>query len=206
MTITWFGLSSFKIIGKEVTIITDPFGKKTGLAAVRGSADIVVSSNKSSNLANNFSSISGNPFIIAGPGEFDLKGAFILGTLAEDQTSMIYTVELEDIRIAFLGLIKQTQLTDQQKETLEGADIVLIPVGDKQVLDFETAAKIATQLEPFIIIPHSYKMAGLTIDLDKPDKFIKEMGGKPLEMDRFVVKKKDLSGEATQVVILTPQR
>ena len=42
MTISWFGLSSFKITGKDITIITDPFGKSTGLTAVRGAADVVI--------------------------------------------------------------------------------------------------------------------------------------------------------------------
>ena len=53
----------------------------------------------------------------------------------------IYSIEVEGIRIAFLGPIKQTQLTDEQKEMLENSDIVLIPVGGKQILDFEMPAQ-----------------------------------------------------------------
>ncbi len=209
MTITWFGLGSFKITGKEITIITDPFGSETGLTAVRGAADVVVCSNPNLSWANNFSSISGNPFIINGAGEYDIKEAFIIGTAAENKTlgpTTIFNIELEGIRIAFLGPINQTQLTDEQKESLEGADIVLVPVGGKDILDFENAAKIATKLEPFIVIPHSYKTSGLNINLDKLDKFLQEMGGKNEEMEKLTLKKKDLIGEQTSLVILTPQR
>jgi L-ascorbate metabolism protein UlaG (beta-lactamase superfamily) len=209
MTISWFGLSSFKIVGRDVTIITDPFGKNTGLTAVRGSADVVICSNPSLDWCNNFSSIQGSPFIIQGPGEYDIKGAFIIGAPAENKElgqAIIYSIEVEDIRIAFLGPIKQSTLTDAQKEVLEGSDIVLVPVGGHQILEYENATKIATQLEPFIIIPHSYKIPGLELNLDKLDKFLQEMGGKPTEEEKLSLKKKDLAGDQTSLVVLTPQR
>ena len=206
MTISWFGLSSFKIVGKDMTIITDPFGSSSGLSAVRGAADVVICSNPKLDWCNNFSSITGSPFMVTGPGEYDIKQAFIIGAPAENKAlgaTTIYSIELEGIRIAFLGPIGQTQLTDEQKETLEGSDIVLVPVGGKDILDFETAAKIATKLEPFIVVPHSYKIANLTVNLDK---FLQEMGGKHAEEEKLTLKKKDLAGEQTSLVVLTPQR
>lgn len=219
MIISWFGLSSFKITGKDITIITDPFGSTTGLTAVRGAADVVVCSNPKLDWCNNFSSISGplrsrgseasNPFLVTGPGEYDIKEAFIIGTAADNKdlgTTTIYSIEVEGIRIAFLGPIKQSQLTDAQKEVLEGSDIVLVPVGGKQILDFEAAAKIATQLEPFIIVPHSFKTSGLALSLDKLDKFLQEMGGKHIEEEKLSLRKKDLAGDATSLVVLEPQR
>lgn len=194
MNISWYGLSSFKIISRDLTIITDPFGKDTGLSPVRGGADIIICSNKKSSLCNNFSSIQGQPFIIDGPGEYDIKGAFIMGAETESKQgpSTIYSIETEDIRIAFLGPVKINSLTDPQKEMFEGADIVLIPVGDEHTLNFDDAARIATGLEPFIIIPHSYKISGLTLPLDKPDKFLQEMGGKSEQMEKLTVKKRIL--------------
>src|SRR4029077_17027588 len=103
MTISWFGLSSFKIIGREVTIITDPFGKSTGLTSVRGAADVVICSNPALDWCNNFSSISGSPFIIDGPGEYDIKDVFVIGTDAENKElgkNTIYSIEVEGIRMA----------------------------------------------------------------------------------------------------------
>jgi L-ascorbate metabolism protein UlaG (beta-lactamase superfamily) len=209
MTISWFGLSSFKITGKDVTIITDPFGSSTGLTPVRGAADIVISTNPALDWCNNFTSISGNPFMVTGPGEYDVKGVFIIGHAAENKelgTNTIFSIQVEGIRIAFLGGLKQSQLTDEQKAIFEGSDIVLVPIGGKQVLDFETGAKIANQLEPYIVIPHSYKTPGLELSLDKSDKFLQEMGGKHTEEEKLTLKKKDLTGESTSLVILTPQR
>ncbi len=209
MTISWYGLSSFKITSKEVAIITDPFGSSTGLTAVRGGADIVISSNPQLDWCNNFSSITGEPFLVSGPGEYDIKGIFIMGAAAENKElgpTTIYGIEVEGIRIAFIGPIRQSQLSDAQKEILDGSDIVLIPIGGKQILDFEVGAKIANQLEPFIVIPHSYKTPGLDLNLDKLDKFLQEMGGKHTEEEKLTLKKKDLAGEQTSLVVLTPQR
>jgi L-ascorbate metabolism protein UlaG (beta-lactamase superfamily) len=204
MTISWYGLSSFKITGKEITIITDPFGSSSGLSPVRGGADVVISSNPKVDTCNNFASITGNPFIVTGPGEYDIKEVFVIGAQAGEST--IYSIEVEGIRIAFLGHFNQKELTDEQKESLEGADIVLVPVGGKDVLDFETAAKIATKLEPFYVIPHSYKIPGLSLNLDKLDKFLQEMGSKSSEQDKLTLKKKDLVGDTTSLMILSPQR
>jgi L-ascorbate metabolism protein UlaG (beta-lactamase superfamily) len=209
MTITWFGLSSFKIVGKDVTIITDPFGNKTGLSPVRGAADIVILSNPALDWSNNTSSISGEPFIINGPGEYDIKGVTVMGAAAENKDlgpNTIYGIEVEDVRIAFFGAFNQAQITDDQRQVLEGADIVLVPIGGKEVLGSEQAAKIATSLEPYYIVPHSYKTPGLSLNLDKLDNFVKEMGGKPTETDKISVKKKDFTADVTSVIVLTPQR
>jgi L-ascorbate metabolism protein UlaG (beta-lactamase superfamily) len=209
MTLTWFGLSSFKITGKDITIITDPFGAKTGLSPVRGGADVIILSNPQLEWSNNLTSITGTPFVINGPGEYDIKSTFIIGKAAENKelgANTIYCIEIDDVRIAFFGAFNQASLTDEQKEALEGCDIVLIPVGGKQVLDYEQAAKIATQLEPYYIVPHSYKTTGLSLTLDKLDNFVKELGGKPTETDKISVKKKDFTTDTTSLIVLTPQR
>lgn len=207
MNISWFGLSSFKIIGKDIIIITDPFGSSSGLTAVRGAADIVISSDPENTLCNNFSSITGEPFIITGPGEYDIKDAFIIGTRSgRDSKQTIYQIEIEDIRIAFIGQVKQTELTDSQKEVLEGADIVLIPIGGGDTMEYNEAVKISTKLEPFIVVPHTYKTPGVTVNIEKLDNFLKEMGGKFTEMEKISIKKKDLVGETTSLITLTPQR
>jgi L-ascorbate metabolism protein UlaG (beta-lactamase superfamily) len=208
MTITWYGLSSFKITGKDVTIITDPFGSSTGLSPVRGAADIVILSNPDLEW-NNVSSITGEPFVVKGPGEYDIKDCFIIGAPADNKDlgpNTIYSLEVEGVRIAFFGAFNQTQLTDAQKETLEGTDIVLIPIGGKQVIDYEHAAKISTQLSPHYIVPHTYKTPGLSLNFDKLDNFTKEVGAKITESDKITLKKKDLISDTTGIIVLSPQR
>lgn len=217
MHIYWYGLSSYKIVSKDVTIFTDPFGKSSGLTPPRGAGQIVLSSSPDNELYNNFSAISGNPFIINGPGEYDIKGVFVrgipmnAGTKKEDKKPSIdrrsiYSIFLEGINIAFLGSFSENTLTESQEETLGEADILIIPVGGKGVLDASRAVELANQLEPYVIIPSHYKSSGLKVKLDSVDAFLKEFGDKGEEMEKLLIKKSDFEEEKTKVITLSPQR
>lgn len=218
MVITWFGLSSFKISSGNLTIITDPFSKDVGLAAPRGQTDIVVVSNIKNEAYNNTASLGDEKtFIVDGPGEFDVKGLFIHGIAARgdeknkdngfDHTT-IYAIRMEDIRLAFLGSIKQKELTDEQLEALEDIDILFVPVGAKVVSSAEEAVTIVNQLEPKIVIPMHYAQKGLRLPLDKADQFLKEIGQTSAHAEDKLTIKKSVLGEieGTQVTVLSPQR
>lgn len=214
MHILWYGLSSFKIISKDLVIFTDPFGKSSGLTPPRGAAQIVISSDPDNELHNNFSSISGEPIIIERPGEYDIQGAFIKGvpTVAEpDKKTLInrrgiFSILIEGITIGFLGNFSAKELTDTQVEDLNDVDILLVPIGSNGVCDAKTASAIINQIEPKIVIPAHYKTPGFTVKLDPIDRFLKEMGGKEEEMEKLVIKKADLEEEKTKLVVLEPQR
>ena len=74
MQIHYFGLSSFKIVARDATVITDPFDKKTGLVSPRGAADILILAEKNNPQYSAISGVSGTPFLINDPGEYDVKG------------------------------------------------------------------------------------------------------------------------------------
>ncbi len=218
MHIYWFGLSAFKIVSKETTVFTDPFSKAAGVTSPRGGGDIVISSNPALELYNNFSSISGQPFIIDSPGEYDVKNVFIRGipaTAAKNQTEAkkietdnraIYLLTLEGINLGFLGSLKEKALTQSQIEEMNNIDVLLVPVGGNSVCDAEEAVGIVNELEPKIVIPMHYKTPGIDVKLDSVERFLKEMGGKGEEMDKLLVKKSELEEEKTRIVVLTPQR
>ena len=217
MHIYWYGLSSYKIVSKDVTVFTDPFGKSSGLTPPRGAGQIVLSSSPDNELYNNFSAISGDPFIIGGPGEYDVKGVFVRGipmstsAKKEDNKSAIdrrsiYSINIEGVNIAFLGSFSENTLTESQEEALGEADILIIPVGGKNVLDASHAVELANQLEPYVIIPSHYKSPGLKAKLDSVDAFLKEMGEKGEDMEKLLIKKSDFQEEKTRVITLSPQR
>jgi L-ascorbate metabolism protein UlaG (beta-lactamase superfamily) len=218
MHINWFGLSCFKIVSKDVTIFTDPFGKASGLTPARGAADILISSNPDNDLYNNFSSFSGDPFLVDGPGEYDVKSAFIRGIPLAGKPAeggekkvglnrrAIYAVTVEGLTLGFLGGLNVKTLTDSQIEELSDVDILLVPVGGGTVCDAEAAMEIVNQIEPKVVIPMHYKTPGLSVKLDALDRFLKEIGGKSEEMDKLLIKKSELEEEKTRLVILTPQR
>lgn len=219
MVISWFGLSSFKISSGNLTLVTDPFGKTVGLAPPRVKSDIATISNIKNVAYNNTESLGDkDTFVIDGPGEFDVKGLFINGIAAQgdpayrsngfDYTT-IYAVRMEDVRLGILGSLKQKELTQAQLEALGEIDILFVPVGGRGVCGAEEAVTIVNQIEPRIVIPCHFSQKGLEINLEKVDRFLKEIGqteSKPQE--KLTLKKSNLQdlGDSIQIVVLTPQR
>jgi L-ascorbate metabolism protein UlaG (beta-lactamase superfamily) len=208
MQIQYFGLSSFKIITKQATVITDPFHKDSGLTPPRGAADILTLAQKTKSLYSATSGISGEPFLVSDPGEYDIKGVTFAGIplKQEDKYVTIYLIESEDIRILNLTHIKEFNLKEDELEELGEIDILIVPVGGNTVMSASQAAKVVNEIEPKIVIPSHFKMNDLILDLDGVEKFVKEMGGKKEELDKLTVKKKDLVEEGTKVILLEPLR
>jgi len=160
----------------------------------------------------NVKAIKGQPFIIEGPGEYEVKGAFIRGIDSyhdnvkgrERGKNTIYSFQVEDIRTCHLGDLGQKELTEEQVEKIGEIDILMIPVGGNFTISAEEATKIINQLEPTIIIPMHYKIPRLTVKLDGPEKFLKKMGTKsPERLEVLSIKKKDLP-EEIKIILLKP--
>lgn len=202
MHITWLGMSCFKITSGETTIVIDPYQDKFGLKMPKAKADIVVSSNPDADECNNFKRMMGDFFLIKGPGEYERNDIFIYGVQAgegDQKGSTIYLLDVNDMKVSHLGMINHS-LTDKQLETMEGADILLLPVSS---LLPEKRTKIISQIDPRMIVPMYYKIPNCKAKLETLDKFIKETGGKPGEAEeKLIIKKKDLPQDKTNVAIL----
>lgn len=214
MIITWLGQSSFKLQDKVssdgITVVTDPYGKKTGLKMPSFEADIVTVSHDHSD-HNNVEALRGKPFVIDCAGEYDTKGILIEGIDSyhdEEEGKLrggniIYRIEIDDISIVHLGDLGHV-LTNEQLEKLVGTDILLIPVGGKFTLDAKKAVEVISQIEPRIVIPMHYKVDGLAYeDFDSIEKFVKELGIEPSREEKLKISKKDLPQEEMELVILS---
>ena len=211
MNITWLGQACFKIQGKEVTVITDPYDKTIGIKLPRLTADIVTVSHDHHD-HNYLQGISGDSFIISSPGEYEVKGVFIYGIPsfhdnkqgAERGLNTIYLFEFEGLKIVHLGDLGHL-LTDEQLDRMQSVDVLLIPVGGVYTINAEQASEVISQIEPRIVIPMHYKIPGLKINIDGLNKFSKEMGIKESDtIDKLRITKKDLPQEETKVIILKP--
>jgi len=215
MKITWHGRSCFKLLvksnsGDKITILIDPFEKEIGLTPPRGAADIVLVTHDHSD-HNNIKAVSGTPFIINGPGEYDVKGVFIRGVFSYHDNSKgsergintMYVIEVEDMQVCHLGDLGQKELADVQLDKMGEVDILMVPVGGTYTIDGEEAVKIINQIEPSVVIPMHYKISGIDTKFDKVDDFLKEIGAKQETMEEYNVKKLDL-GEEMKVVVMKP--
>ena len=188
----------------------DPFDKKIGLRPPGGKADVVVVTHDHHD-HNNVSALSGDPLVISGPGEYDIKGVFIKGLSGyhdakegkERGRVTMYVFEMEDLKICHLGDFGQSELTQEQIEQIGDIDILMVPVGGVYTIDAEGAQKIVNQIEPAITIPMHYHVPGLSVKLEKVEEFLKAMGVKNSEtLPRLTLKKKDINPEETKIVVM----
>jgi len=217
MQIIWHGQSCFQITathnkGEQVSILIDPFSEEIGLRVPKFEADILLVSHDHHD-HNNVKAVSGNPFIIDGPGEYEIKNVFIEGISSWHDNSQgkergentIYTIEVEDLKLCHLGDFGQKELTKEQLEKIGQVDILMIPIGGIYTISDREALKVMSQLEPKIIIPMHYQIPKLKIKLDGLDRFLKVVGIKSIEpQPKLTIKKKDVSLEEVKIIVLKP--
>ena len=210
MTISWFGQSCFRLEGKDVSLLFDPFSKEIGLKPPKIKDQIALVTHEHYD-HNNLEGTEKETMIIRNSGEYESKGIFVQGIASfhdkmqgsERGLNTIYVIKWEEMTICHLGDLGQEKLDDHQVDLIGTVDILLIPVGGKYTLNYKEAVGVVGQIEPKIIIPMHYKVPGLNIDIESSDKFIKEMGLTPETTDKFKISKKNLPQEEMKLVVLT---
>ncbi len=205
MIITYYGKQFFKIQQGEMVIATNPVSKesKSGINA-RFGADIAILTTNHPDYNGVEQLVYGDrePFVVRGPGDYEVKEIFIKGVLSEGPQkpkkyiNTIHSFVVDGINICFLGALSSSALSKEAGESIGEPDILFIPILGNDMLDAKAAAKFASSLEPKMIIPMDYDAAALKA-------FLKEIGEeKPETVDKLTLKRKDLEGKAGHVVVL----
>ncbi|MDO8517755.1 MAG: MBL fold metallo-hydrolase [bacterium] len=220
MVISYFGGECFKITQGDLTLALNLPSKESNLPAgrqgknsVKFGSDIVLVSQDTPdfNGVENASFGERQPFIINGPGEYEIKGVAVrgypstpfdsaqgksLGTSGRECITTIYSVVLEGMTLCFLGPISNPVLPAGAMQELDAVDILFLPIGGGDVLDHRDAYKLAVQLGPKVVVPMHYDAPALKA-------FLKEAGVEGVQQqEKFTVKKKDLEGKEAEVVVL----
>lgn len=203
MEIKYFGHSFFRLKGKEMVLITNPFEASLGLKIPAQAADIVLFSSPTKieiNKVINKTVSRENLFVIDHSGEYEVGGIFVLGTSGEKNT--FYVITMDGLRLVFLSGLSG-KLSDKQIEEFDGVDILFLPVGDKEkLLTAKQAVEIINQVEPKIIIPMSYQLPGLKLDLAPLSGFLKELGQEEkATIDKLLITKDKLPLEKEVMVL-----
>ncbi len=210
MQISWLGLSAFEITTKnpdgEVVLVTDPYDNQTGLRFPRTIDGQIVLVSHDEPDANNISAITGHPYLINLPGEFEVRGVFVFGIdapLKRGKPHVMYRMEIEGMHLAHLGALDR-ELTDEELKRLSHIDILMIPVGGAGVLSPSDAAEVISQIEPRVVIPMTHHLPNLKTKYETVDAFCKEMGAcRREEMNKYKVTRKDLPEEDMLIVTLS---
>jgi len=172
MELTFVGLSCVRLRGRDVQVVIDPIPPGTAPGLPKLTPDIVVRTEGATDFAT-LRPAEGRPQVVSGPGEYELRGIRVLGLPAGDTTLM--RVEVDDVRVAAIGRLRR-QLTEDEIEGLGHVDVLLVPVGGVDALNATEAAKLVAAVEPAVVVPVRYAVAGLPGEYEPVDKFAKEMG------------------------------
>ncbi len=213
MQISWNGLGSFTIQSKpvqaDVTLVTDPYAASTGLKFPKTlTASLIVQSHEGPN-ASEKGLIAGEfdqkPFIVDHAGEYEIKGVFVQGINApkKDGTDhVIFRFMTEGVTIGFLGALDRP-LKEKEVEKLGSIDVLILPVGGGEVISKSTAAEIVAQIEPRLVIPSYYNVAGGKMELEDVSAFCKELGAPMEETAKLKVTASTLPQEDLQIAVIS---
>lgn len=175
MIVTYQGGESFKISQGDLAISINPQTKVSADVTIFTSigSDGQITSDRSG-------------FVITGPGEYEIKDIFIKGYLTKEKDvyKTTYLITFEGMKLCFLGSL-------EHPEEIEDVDVLFVPIGT----DSSSAYKVAVSIEPSVMIPMRFDDKNLA-------QFIKESGDKVEALDKFVVKKKDLEGKESAIILL----
>ena len=204
MVISYLGGECFKVSLGDLTLSINPPGKGSKLASAKFGADLALVSldHEDFNGTENAGFGERQPFIISGPGEYEVKGVAVRGfgapTVYDKKPTIntIYSVSLENMTLCFMGALGSPELPAAAKAELDDIDVLFVPVGGGDVLEQAGAYKLAVQLGPKVVIPMHYDDKSLKA-------FLKEAGAEATKAEeKLTIKKKDLDGKQVEVVVL----
>jgi len=212
MEIISLGHSGFRLRGKDTTVVIDPPSSAYGMLPKGITANIVCITHNHPGHSN-IEAIAGSPYIVQGPGEYEVAGILITALRSfhdnkkgeERGDNTIYLIHMEDMMICHLGDLGHT-LNATQQQAASGADILMIPVGGHTTINAATAVEVIGEIEPSIIIPMHYATGTTTArgePLDPVDTFCKAMGVPMNDPQAKIVVTRSTIPAEPQVIILS---
>lgn len=205
MVITHHGGQCFKVSFGDTTLAFDPISKQAKtLSPTKFGADVAFVSLRHPNFngVEQVSFGSKEPFVVAGPGEYEVGEVTIRGFGVpttydgEKRFNTIYQVTLEGMNIVFMGALGEVEIDPKILSEFGDIDILFIPIGGGDVLEVPEASKLAVKLEAKCIIPMHYDQNALKA-------FLKEESAEATKpVDKLTIKKKDVILMSGEVVVL----
>jgi len=213
MDIVYLGHSSFRIKGRNATVVTDPFDPSdVGLKYTRTEADIVTVSHQHSD-HNKSDLVANKKMVIDVSGEYEVIGVSVVGIEVDHDASggeergknIIFIFEIDGVRVAHFGDLGHKP-SDKVVEAIGELDVMMIPVGGVYTIGPKVAAEIVKEFEPPFVIPMHYKVPGMKEEafgkLSPVDDFLKELAYDVEKSDKLVIKKELIDYEVNKAVVL----
>lgn len=203
MIITNHGKQFFKIQQGDTVIAINPISKdsKEFNKVKFGSNIVLVTTNHPDfNGIENATYGDNEPFVVEGPGEYEISDIFITGfeTKAvidgKDYYNTVYKIRFEEMVIVFCGNIS-SDLDPKIKEQIAEPDLLFVPIQGNNTLDPVKAHKLANSLEAKAVVPMDFDKANLA-------QFLKESGDDVRPVEKATLKKKDFAEMKGDIIVL----
>ncbi|MGI9145829.1 MAG: MBL fold metallo-hydrolase [Chloroflexota bacterium] len=213
MDLSWLGHACFRLRGRDVTILTDPYEDATwGYPPLVTSAQVVTISNDHPHHAG-VAGVEGRPRVLRGPGEYEIGGALIWGVRtsrrkhdpdAANLKNTAFIIQLEELTVCHLGDLAESPLSAEELTRIKDADVLLVPVGGSCTINAAQAAAVVAQVEPKLIVPMHYATDETQghLALDDVERFCRELGAADATpRTRLNITPASLPSEPTVVVL-----
>ena len=204
MIVTYHGRGFVKIQQGDLVVAFNPVSKKSSAKQTRFGADLALVSVNDDDYNGVDQVTLGErvPFVIDGPGEYEVGGIFIKGlpsTGPDGKINTIYELTVDDIKIVHAGALADAALDPKTQEALGDVDVLLTPISGEGIIDAKGAHKLMLEVDPNLVIP-------LTHDSKSLNVFLKEAGvpaDKVDTKDKLTFRKKELDSMEGEVAILS---
>lgn len=215
MKVQWLGHASFLITSEGgLKIITDPYAPDARLTydPIDEAADIVTVSHEHGDHAN-VAAVGGNPEVVRGPGQHEVKGVAINGVATyHDDTggsqrgaNVIFRLNVDGINICHLGDLGHPINTAQAVEVGQ-VDVLLVPVGGFYTIDAAVATQVAGLIKPSVIIPMHFRNSKCSFPIADVEPFLEgKENVKRLDSSEAEFHKESLPTE-TEIIVLKPAK
>lgn len=206
MVINYFGKQFFKFQHADTVFALNPISKDSKeFDKAKFGSDVCLITTKHPDF-NGVDSATYNekvPFVIDGPGEYEVGDTYIRGFRSEAEIgkdkyiNTIYVFDMDGIRVCFLGALSNKEsISKDLGEYVDEVDVLVTPTNGDSTIGAQEAHKIATMLNAKMVIPMDF-------DKDSLKDFLKELGADGAkEEEKLTLKKKDLVSSKMQVVVL----
>jgi len=126
----------------------------------------------------------GDDFVIKMPGEYEVEGISVFGYKSD--SSNIYIVQYEDLRILYLGGIEKN-LTEKMVTDLESVDVAILPM---DTIPTKELVELVSKLEPYYVLPYG----------EMVDKFVAAYEHGSRSVKNLSLSKATLSADLTEVI------
>ncbi len=205
MIITHHGKEFFKLQTGDMVLALNPISKDSKFKTNGFGANIaLVSVNMPDYNGAELVEYAGKvPFVVKGPGEYEISDIMIQGFATkgyEDHINSIYYFEFDGMKILYLGAMYLPEIPLEARQAIGDVDVLFVPIGGKTVLDAAAAHKLAVSFGPKLIIPMDF---GSDQESGALKDFLKESGSEKVSpVDKLTIKLKDLAGKEGDVAVI----